>query len=262
MPVQDIVFWLLVALGAVAVLCLFRELFRRPFSPTQNLMWWTARLLTKVWWRTELPKELPLPEGGAVLICNHRSSIDPIFLQVMCRRVIHWMVAREFCESPSFGRFLRILEVIPTRRGGVDTASTKAAIRLVQEGGLLGVFPEGRINMTDDLMLPARPGAVMIAIKARAPLIPCYIEGSPYGNSPLSPLKMPAKVKLRVGQPISLEQYFDRKLQPADLREIMTRCLQSIGDLADDKEYEPKIAGRKWLPQEEQVTHEDDVRVG
>lgn len=253
--------YLLAAVALAAFVWFLRELFRRPFSPLQNILWWTAKLLTTVWWRTELPKQLPLNSEGAVLICNHRSSIDPIFLQVMVRRVIHWMVAREFCESKSFGWFLRVLEVIPTRRGGVDTAATKSAIRLVENGGLLGVFPEGRLNKTDKLMLPGRPGAILIAIKARAPVIPCYIQGSPYNESTLSPLRMPCRVALRVGQPIHLDKYFDRRVSQDDLREITITCLKAIAELAGDDSYTPEIAGRKWLPDNEVVEHEDDIRI-
>ena len=119
---------------------------------------------------------------------DHRSSIDPSYLQAAIRWPMHWMVAREFCEHWMFAGFLKSCEVIPTRRGGVDTAAIKSAIRLAKEGGVIGMFPEGRINMTKDLMLPVRPGAALIALKAGVPLVPCYIHGSPYRATALSPL--------------------------------------------------------------------------
>ena len=52
------------------------------------------------------------------------------------------------------------------------------AIRYAQEGGLVGLFPEGRVNTTDELLLPGRPGAALIALRARVPVIPCYVQGA------------------------------------------------------------------------------------
>src|SRR5262249_58010729 len=83
-----------------------------------------------------------------------------------------------------------------------DTAATKAAIRLAARGELIGMLPEGRINMSEELLLPARPGAALVAIKARVPIVPCYIRGAPYRRYPWSPLLMPACVEVRFGQPL------------------------------------------------------------
>ena len=49
------------------------------------------------------------------------------------------------------------------------------------------MLPEGRINTTDEFMLPVRPGAIVVALKAGAPIVPCYIEGAPYRGNPLEP---------------------------------------------------------------------------
>jgi 1-acyl-sn-glycerol-3-phosphate acyltransferase len=239
--------------GALLVFQVIRELFRAPFSPVQNGLWWGAQVFTRFWWRTRLPTNFPLPETGAVLICNHRSSIDPIFLQVLCRRVMHWLVAVEFCKNPLFSGFLKILKVIPVRRRGIDTDATKTAIGYAQRGGLIGMFPEGRINMTEALMLPGRPGAVMIAIKAKVPIIPCYVEGSPYDGTPWSPLFMPARVKLQVGEPIRLDEYHGRHVDGRELKTIMQRCMQAIAGLAGQADFEPRIAGRRWKPTEEEL---------
>ena len=94
-------------------------------------------------------------------------------------RITHWMVAREYCESWPLSWFFRTVEAILTGRGGVDTKAVKQAIRYASEGGLVGMLPEGRINTTDAFLLPGRPGAALVALKARVPVIPVYIEGAP-----------------------------------------------------------------------------------
>ena len=220
---------------------------RTQYTPVQALFCLTAYLLVRILWRTQLPKHLPDVRGrGAVIVCNHRSSIDPFFIQVMFTRPIHWMVAREFCEHPLFGWFLTRCEVISVNRGGVDTASTKAAIRYVQSGEMVGMLPEGRINLTDELLAPARPGAAIVALKAKAPIIPCYVDGAPYAGTPWSPFFMRARATVKFGQPVETASY-DAD-DEAVARVITIECLKRMAALAGHPEFEPRLAGRRWKP--------------
>lgn len=220
----------------------------------QSLLWWLAWLLVKYRWRASLPGKLPLDDSqGAVIVSNHRSSVDPFFIQVSTDRKVHYMVAREYCEHKAFGPFLRTCEVIPVGRGGVDTAATKMAIRLAKAGDLVGMFPEGRINMTEELLLPGRPGAALIALKARVPILPCYIEGSPYYRTPWSPFLMRARVNVHFGKPIDLTEFYGREQEDGVLAEVMTRCLKAVAELAGQPDYQPRMAGRNWKPTSEEI---------
>ncbi len=207
-------------------------------------------LLTRFLWRVSIPRRLPVGDNeGAVLIANHRSSIDPFFLQIIARRPVHWMVAREYCEHPSFRWFLQQCEAIPVRRGGVDPGATRGAIRMVREGELVGMFPEGRINTTSDFMMPVRPGAILVAIKGQVPVIPIYIHGSPYRGTAASPITMTARVQVRIGSPISLEPYYGRESDPEAVRQALVLCVQRIAELAGIDNFEPQLAGRSWKPE-------------
>jgi 1-acyl-sn-glycerol-3-phosphate acyltransferase len=158
-----------------------------------------GRLLWRVYFTNQAPPEL---KAGALLVANHRSSVDPCFVQLAARRRVHWMVAREYCEHPVFGVILRWAQAIPTNRSGMDTAATKAAIRLTKSGRLVGMFPEGRLNHTSAPMVSIRSGAAMVAERAGVPIVPLYIAGSPYRREVWSPLIMPAKVAITFGTPI------------------------------------------------------------
>jgi 1-acyl-sn-glycerol-3-phosphate acyltransferase len=246
------IFFLLVFVFAVAVVALLIR--RSRLSPFQWLLWILAWLLCKVLWRARWHTPLQLPEGqGAVIVCNHRSSVDPFFIQTMTTRKTHWMVAREYCEHPALRWFLSSCEVIPVSRGGIDTASTKAAIRLASAGDIVGMLPEGRINMSDQFLLPARPGAALVALKARVPVIPCYIKGSPYWRYSWSPLTMRARVEVRCGEPIDLSEYYGRESDSQVLAEVTRRILKAIAALAGQPDFEPQIAGRKWKPTDEEI---------
>jgi 1-acyl-sn-glycerol-3-phosphate acyltransferase len=243
-----IVFLALVAIAAVAYAV--RWCFTTPYAPIDSLIFLTALLLARVLWRVKVPPFPLPPDQGAVIVCNHRSSIDPFFVQIVVGRYVSWMVAREFCEHPAFRWFLRRARTIPVNRGGIDTAATKRAIRLVSDGGLVGMFPEGRINRTEDLLLPGRPGAVLIALKAKVPILPCYIDGAPYGGTTWSPLLMPARVTVHFGPTIDLSPYYGRDQEPETIGAILIDVMSEIARLAGREDFQPRLAGRKWKTQD------------
>jgi 1-acyl-sn-glycerol-3-phosphate acyltransferase len=217
---------------------------RSPFSPAQSALYALNYVLTRVLWRTRIHGEFPIPPGrGAVLVCNHRCPVDPSFLALAVPRVIHWMVAQEYCEYPVFRQLLRTCEVIPVRRGGADRTAIRAAIRLVKQGELVGIFPEGFINTTDQLLLPGRVGAAMIALKAGAPVVPCYIHGSPYDGTILGCLLMPASVRLRIGPAIDVSARFDHDDRRETQDELTRQFLAEIARLAGRPDFEPQLAG-------------------
>jgi len=222
---------------------------RSPMNPLQFVLWCLALALCKFLWRTRWLNELPLAENqGGIIVCNHCSSVDPFFIQTATTRKTHWLVAREYCEHWAFRWFLSACEVIPVNRGGIDTAATKAAIRLAARGGIVGMLPEGRINMSEAFMLPVRPGAALIALKAGVPLVPCYIRGAPYRRYPWSPLLMPARVEVRFGNPLEVSTFRDPEGEEGAAEEITRRVVKAIAELAGHPDFQPQIAGRSWKP--------------
>ena len=152
---------------AVAVLGLLAAAFvgwvvwavrRMPFTPFQSLLYGCNYLVARVLWRASMVGRFPVPPGqGAVIVCNHQGPFDPSFIALSVKRVVHWMVAREYCENRWFAVLFDGIGAIPVNRGGHDTAVTKMAIRIAEQGGLVGLFPEGRINTGKELLLPGRP---------------------------------------------------------------------------------------------------------
>jgi len=220
----------------------------------QSFLYLVNTFFTRVLWRTQVSGPLPLPDHqGAVIVCNHRSGVDPLFIQLCTDRVVHWMVAREYYEMPFISSVFRTLRSIPVNRGGIDTASTKMAIRLAQQGGLVGLFPEGRVNITDQLLLLGRPGAALIALRARVKVIPCYVSGAPYDGTALGSFFMAANARVVIGQPIDLSEYYGREGDRTVLQELTKRFLVEIARLAGEKNHDAQLAGRNWKPGEEGV---------
>jgi 1-acyl-sn-glycerol-3-phosphate acyltransferase len=216
------------------------------YSPWERMLYAPAYALARLLWRVEMDGQGRLSDrlvGGAVLVANHRCSLDPFFIQIASGRRVHWMVAGEYFRNPVFGPLLRILQAIPTNRSGADNAAIKTAIRLAAEGRYVGMFPEGRINRTTRPLHSIRSGAAMVAHKAGVPLIPCWIEGAPVGWAVWSGFFLAAHVKVSLGQPVvtsspSPEQRFD------DLVVMQSAMRQSL-QLGGYPDYPVQFAGRR-----------------
>jgi 1-acyl-sn-glycerol-3-phosphate acyltransferase len=165
----------------------------------------------------------PVPSRGpAILVCNHISPIDPAFLQAVCRqRLIIWMMAKEYMQIPATGWFFRTVGIIPVERSGRDTAPLRAAIRALGEGAVLGIFPEGRIAPTRQL-LPFQTGVALMAIKTNAPVYPAYLDGTQRGKEMLRACLERNDAILRFGPPVD----FDRSGTSKNHLDLATQNIQ------------------------------------
>lgn len=150
------------------------------------------------------PQRLP-KQGPAILICNHVSGLDPMLIQSVCPRLIVWMMAREYYEIPVFRPVFRMVEAIPVDRGGRDLAATRAALRALEAGRILGVFPEGKIE-TSRQLLPFQTGVALMALKANVPVYPAYLDGTQRNKTMLQAFLYPNVATLAFGPVVQAEQ--------------------------------------------------------
>ncbi len=246
-------FWLatsiLAAIVTTGFVLLRRSYCRTEFTVFQFALYVLTTVVAKLLWRVDIRGTLPTKRGqGAIVVCNHIGPFDPSFMGLGHGRVVHWMVAKEYCTLKPIAWFFKAVESIPTSRAGTDTAATKLAIRYAQRGDMVGLFPEGRINETDRFLLPGRPGVALIALRARVPVIPCYISGSPYDGTLYGFLFTPAHTRLVIGRPIDISEYYDRARDRGVQRELTKRFLVEIAKLAGVEDFQPELAGRRWKP--------------
>ncbi len=218
------------------------------YSAGQRICYFYGYVIARILWRTEVVGRLEMPsDQAAIVVSNHRCPYDPAFIQLAADRVVHWMVAKEYCRHPALAWFFRTVESIPVSRAGVDTAATRAAIRYAQTGDLVGLFPEGRINDSSRLLLPGRPGAALIAIRTGLPIVPCYISGAPVGTTILSTMFVPARTRLTIGRPIDISRFLGREKDRRAIEQLTRLMLQEIACLAGQGEFQPTLAGRRWM---------------
>jgi 1-acyl-sn-glycerol-3-phosphate acyltransferase len=141
--------------------------------------------------------------GPVLLVANHSSVLDPPLIAGMTPRPVAFLAKAELFDLPVFGRLIRRLGAHPLRREGGDPAALRAALRLLAEGRALLVFPEGTRGPEGQLR-PPKPGAGMLAVLSRAPVIPVYISGTgrawPRGRR----WPRPARVTVRFGEPVCI----------------------------------------------------------
>jgi 1-acyl-sn-glycerol-3-phosphate acyltransferase len=154
--------------------------------------------------RVVTPCPLPPRAGGAILVCNHTSSLDPVLLQAAAPRIITWMMAKEYARIPGMRVLMNGIEPILVERSGRDMAATRSALRALKDGKILGLFPEGKIETTPKL-LEFQTGVALLAMKSGAPVYPAYLDGTQRCKSMMEGLFKPHQITLAFGPPVDLQ---------------------------------------------------------
>ncbi len=118
-----------------------------------------------------------IPKNGAVILAgNHKSNLDCILIASCLWRQVHFMAKDELFRG-GFRYFFRALGTIPVNRRIRDASALSEARTILDRGGVIGIFPEGRFNKTEETVLPFKPGAARMAARSRAMIVPFAIKG-------------------------------------------------------------------------------------
>ena len=168
-----------------------------------------------------------IPEqGSVVIIANHISSWDSVLLYSIIRREAYFMAKVELFQIPLLGPFLRRIHVFPVKRDTVDRTALRTAAKVLEDGHVLAIFPEGHRSKTGEL-LPFKPGAALFAHRAQAPVIPVLFENTPKAF----PKSIWQKVRVSVGEPLDLSSFYSQKANSALLGEMTDVLRQGIVQL-------------------------------
>ena len=129
-------------------------------------------------------------KGKAIFICNHLSMWDPVIIAICTPRMVHFMAKKEIFESKIGNIFFRSLGAFPVNRKNVDLMSLKNALKVLNDGKIFGLFPEGKREVSDSLD-EFEKGTAFFAIRSGAPVIPIYIH--PDSQRRLRPVIMVGK---------------------------------------------------------------------
>lgn len=118
-----------------------------------------------------------IPESGRIILAgNHTNYFDCLLVASATKRCVHYLAKDELMKGPLKFIF-KGLGIIPVNRRQKDKAALEKAEEILRDEKLIGIFPEGTINRTDDIIMPFKFGAVKMAKDTDTAIVPFVISG-------------------------------------------------------------------------------------
>jgi cytidylate kinase len=179
-------------------------------TPLIRLVAWGGRVLARSISRLTIEGSLEaIPrEGPVILAANHASNADPVvigsFLTPRLGRRIHWLGKRELFDWPVVGWVAAHGGVHPVDRSTADLEAFRLARRILDEGHVLMVFPEGT-RSPDGALQVAKDGVAMLALRTGAPIVPIAMaETDRFWPRGRALPRVGRRIVMRVGKPFRL----------------------------------------------------------
>jgi len=153
----------------------------------------------KFYYNPKLYGKENIPKDGNILICgNHKHIMDQCMPIMGTNRMIHWMAKREYFDDKKVAWFFKMSGCISVDRSIHDDVAKGKALDVLNDGGAIGLFPEGTRNKTDAFLLPFKFGAVSMAKKTNSLIVPFGISGDYKFRS--------RNLRVYIGKPFSVEK--------------------------------------------------------
>ena len=131
----------------------------------------------KAIWRVSAEGVENIPGGGCILVANHTAMMDVLVLEAASPRQIRFMAKKELFKIPLLSSLIKALGAYPVNRGGADVKSLKLTFSMIENGDLIGIFPQGtRVPYADPRESEVKGGIGMIAYHAKATIVPAFID--------------------------------------------------------------------------------------
>jgi 1-acyl-sn-glycerol-3-phosphate acyltransferase len=208
------------------------------------LYWWSKYVLLgpllRLYCRPTIEGLEHIPtSGAAILASNHLAVADSFLLPLQVPRRITFLAKREYFTEPGLKGFVKkqffsgVGQVPIDRSGGnAAQAAMDTAVRLLREGNLLGIYPEGT-RSPDGRLYKGKTGVARMALEAGVPVIPVAMIGTDKVNPIGSKMWRPGHVHVKVGAPLDFSRYEgmagDRFIERSMTDEIMYALMELSG---------------------------------
>ena len=176
----------------------------------------------KLWYNPKIIGASNIPKTGATIICaNHKHIMDQCPILISTKRMVHYLAKKEYFDG-KYAWFFKMAGCISVNRSIKDTEASNRAIELLKNGRAIGLFPEGTRNKTKDFLLPFKFGAVSMAKKTEAYIVPVGITGE---------YKFRSKdLTIRIGKPFKINNLTLEEANEKLKEEISTLMKQNLKD--------------------------------
>ena len=230
-----LVIWLLILLVLVAL-----GFYLKVKSKKYNHVDWGSKKLNFVdglcraycvkFHRLKLEK-FDLPKaGGAILISNHVSGVDPLLLIAACDRPIRFMIAKEEYERFGLNWLFKGAGCIPVDRTGRADIAFRQAKRALDSGEILALFPHGKIHLDDVKPFRVKAGIKRLAELSKKTIIVARITGVRGQGSVFKPLFLRSHTKV-IRFPNIPYHYFSHPEALQELGELLLGQRQALSQL-------------------------------
>jgi 1-acyl-sn-glycerol-3-phosphate acyltransferase len=204
------------------------------YHPGAAIIGFVSRLL----WGARIEGVEHLPRTGPfILVANHCSNLDPLMMGWasghQIGRVVHFMAKIEMRSWPIIGWLATQAGVYFVRRGERDRAAQQFSLDALADGRPIAMFPEGTRSRTGHLR-EGKPGAALLAMRSGAPIVPAAVSGTHRIFPGRSRWPRPTRVRIRIGEPLTLPHQpsgrLDREALAAGTERIMSAIEQLLPD--------------------------------
>ncbi len=237
--------WVLLILGLAGVgflaLGLFWTIRRTPArtparTPHDVVLHVCGRIYARFLHRLSIRGREHIPSGrtpGAmIVIANHTAGVDPILIAAACPFPIRWMMAEDM-RVKKLEWLWRWQQVIFVSRSGRDRSAVREALRHLESGGAIGIFPEGSLERPARQIRPFQRGVGVMIHRSRARVMPLVIEGTPQVDPAWSSLWRRSKSSVTAHEIIDYSTTDLRGAEIAD--DLRSRYLAWTGWKANDQ---------------------------
>lgn len=163
----------------------------------------------------KIPKDVPIIIAG-----NHKHVYDQCLTIIATKRVIHYMAKKEYFDG-KLAPLFRVVGCIPVDRSRRDFSSAKSAMKVLNNDGAIGIFPEGTRNKTDAFLLPFKKGTVSMAQRSGAYIVPFGLTGDYKFRS--------KNLTVRYGEPFKVDNMTAEEANAKLYHEVERLMLENLG---------------------------------
>lgn len=161
-------------------------------------------------------------KGPYMVMANHQSWIDPVILAVPCKDYeIRFVGKKELTNNKLMAWLVKSLHMITVDRHNTDMQAMRMCTKVLREGKVLGIFPEGTRHLPD-LMSEVETGTAVLALRSKVPLIPVYVHGR---------LRLFRRTHVYIGAPMETADLYEQGMDSQTVNSLCQRIRDTFHEM-------------------------------